>query len=62
VAQHAKAPRASSGGSFPALTDPVRVFAPGAVDTGLAVLAPYKQLDQGFSASLVFTFAPPEKG
>jgi len=29
--------------------------------TGLTVLAPYKELDQGFSVSLVFSFAPPKK-
>jgi putative salt-induced outer membrane protein YdiY len=38
------------------------LFTPGGVDTGLKVLAPYKELDQGFSVSLVFTFAPPKKG
>ena len=31
------------------------------VDTGLTVLAPYKELDQGLSVSLVFSFAPPKK-
>lgn len=35
---------------------------PGGIDTGLTVLAPYKELDQGFSVSLVFSFAPPKKG
>jgi putative salt-induced outer membrane protein YdiY len=34
---------------------------PGGIDTGLTVLAPYKELDQGFSVSLVFSFAPPKK-
>ena len=33
----------------------------GGIDTGLSVLAPYKELDQGFSVSLVFSFAPPKK-
>jgi putative salt-induced outer membrane protein YdiY len=45
----------------PALAEyPLRT--PGGVDTGLTVLAPYKELDQGFSVSLVFSFAPPKKG
>ena len=34
----------------------------GGVPTGLTVLAPYKELDQGFSVSLVFSFTPPKKG
>ena len=39
------------------------LFAPGVGgNTGLKVLAPYKELDQGFSVSLVFSFAPPKKG
>lgn len=38
------------------------LFTPGGVDTGLKVLAPYKELDQGFSVSLVFSLAPPKKG
>jgi len=38
------------------------LFTPGGIDTGLAVVAPYKKLDQGFSVSLVFSFAPPKKG
>jgi hypothetical protein len=39
------------------------VFAPGVGgNTGLKVLAPYKELDQGFSVSLVFSVAPPKKG
>jgi len=38
------------------------LYTPGGIDTGLSVLAPYKELDQGFSVSLVFSFAPPKKG
>ena len=39
------------------------LFAPGTGGyTGLTVIAPYKELDQGFSVSLVFSFAPPKKG
>jgi putative salt-induced outer membrane protein YdiY len=34
----------------------------GGVDTGIKVLAPYKETDQGFSVSLVFSFAPPKQG
>jgi putative salt-induced outer membrane protein YdiY len=34
----------------------------GGIDTGVKVLAPYKETDQGFSVSLVFSFAPPKKG
>lgn len=34
----------------------------GGIDTGATVLAPYKKTDQGFSVSLVFSFAPPKKG
>ena len=37
------------------------LFTSGGGDTGLTVLAPYKELDQGFSVSLVFSFAPPKK-
>jgi hypothetical protein len=32
------------------------------VNTGVKVFAPYKELDQGVSVSLVFSFAPPKKG
>jgi putative salt-induced outer membrane protein YdiY len=45
----------------PALSE-VPLFGPGGTPTGLTVLAPYKELDQGFSVSLVFSFAPPKKG
>jgi len=39
------------------------LFAPGTGgNTGLTVVAPYKELDQGFGVSLVFSFAPPKKG
>jgi len=38
------------------------LFPPGGGDTGETVLAPYKETDQGFSISLVFSFAPPKKG
>ena len=39
------------------------LFAPGVGgNTGLTVVAPYKELDQGFCVSLVFSFAPPKKG
>jgi putative salt-induced outer membrane protein YdiY len=39
------------------------LFSPGVGgNTGLKVFAPYKELDQGFSVSLVFSFAPPKKG
>ena len=38
------------------------LYTPGRHDTGLTVVAPYKELDQGFSVSLVFSFAPPKKG
>jgi putative salt-induced outer membrane protein YdiY len=34
---------------------------PGGPYAGETVLAPYKELDQGFSVSLVFSFAPPKK-
>jgi putative salt-induced outer membrane protein YdiY len=34
----------------------------GGIDTGTTVLAPFKKTDQGFSVSLVFSFAPPKKG
>jgi putative salt-induced outer membrane protein YdiY len=37
------------------------LFTPGGINTGLTVLAPYKELDQGFSVSLVFSFAPPKE-
>jgi putative salt-induced outer membrane protein YdiY len=47
--------------NLPALSE-VPLVGPGGVPTGLTVLAPYKELDQGFSVSLVFTFAPPKKG
>ena len=40
----------------------VPLFAPGGASTGLSVLAPYRKTDQGFSVSLVFSFAPPKKG
>jgi putative salt-induced outer membrane protein YdiY len=39
----------------------VPLLGAGGAATGLTVLAPYKELDQGFSVSLVFSFAPPEK-
>jgi putative salt-induced outer membrane protein YdiY len=45
----------------PALAE-YTLCAPGGSCTGLTVLAPYKELDQGFSVSLVFSFAPPKKG
>jgi putative salt-induced outer membrane protein YdiY len=45
----------------PALSD-VPLLGSGGVPTGLRVPAPYKELDQGFSVSLVFSFAPPKKG
>ena len=38
------------------------LFPPGGPYTGETVLAPYKETDQGFSVSLVFSFAPPKKG
>jgi putative salt-induced outer membrane protein YdiY len=38
------------------------LFTPGGAHTGFTVIAPYKELDQGFSVSLVFSFAPPKKG
>ncbi len=44
----------------PALAD-VPLFTPGGVPTGLTVVAPYRELDQGFSVSLVFSVAPPKK-
>jgi putative salt-induced outer membrane protein YdiY len=37
------------------------LYTPGGIPTGLTVFAPYKELDQGFSVSLVFSFAPPKK-
>jgi putative salt-induced outer membrane protein YdiY len=45
----------------PALAE-YNLYTPGGINTGLNVLAPYKELDQGFSVSLVFSFAPPKKG
>jgi putative salt-induced outer membrane protein YdiY len=45
----------------PALAE-YALCAPGGPCTSLTVLAPYKELDQGFSVSLVFSFAPPKKG
>ena len=44
----------------PALAD-VPLLAAGGVPTGLTVVAPYKELDQGFSVSLVVSIAPPKK-
>jgi putative salt-induced outer membrane protein YdiY len=44
----------------PALSE-VPLLGAGGASTGLTVLAPYKELDQGFFVSLVFSFAPPEK-
>ena len=44
----------------PALAE-VPLHTPGGIDTGFTVLAPYKELDQGLSVSLVFSFAPPKK-
>jgi putative salt-induced outer membrane protein YdiY len=38
------------------------LLTPGGAHTGFTVIAPYKELDQGFSVSLVFSFAPPKKG
>ena len=46
--------------NLPALSE-VPLVGPGGVPTGLTVVAPYKELDQGFSVSLVFSFAPPKK-
>jgi putative salt-induced outer membrane protein YdiY len=46
--------------NLPALSE-VPLLGAGGVPTGLTVLAPYKELDQGFSVSLVFSFAPPRK-
>jgi putative salt-induced outer membrane protein YdiY len=37
------------------------LYTPGGVATGVSVLAPYKETDQGFSVSLVFSLAPPKK-
>jgi len=45
----------------PALAE-YALYPPSGPYTGLTVLAPYKELDQGFSVSLVFSFAPPKKG
>jgi putative salt-induced outer membrane protein YdiY len=47
--------------NLPALSK-VPLVGPGGVPGGLTVLAPYKELDQGFSVSLVFSFVPPKKG
>lgn len=47
--------------NLPALSE-VPLVGSGGVPTGITVLAPYKELDQGFSVSLVFSFAPPKKG
>jgi putative salt-induced outer membrane protein YdiY len=47
--------------NHPALAE-FPLFTPGGADTGLGVLAPYKETDQGFSVSLVFSLAPPKKG
>ena len=44
----------------PALSE-VPLVTVGGVPTGLTVVAPYKELDQGFSVSLVFSIAPPKK-
>ena len=44
----------------PALAE-VPLVTAGGVPTGLTVVAPYKELDQGFSVSLVFSVAPPKK-
>jgi putative salt-induced outer membrane protein YdiY len=44
----------------PALAD-VPLVTAGGVPTGVTVVAPYKELDQGFSVSLVFSVAPPRK-
>jgi putative salt-induced outer membrane protein YdiY len=43
--------------NLPALSE-IPLVGPGGAST---VLAPYKELDQGFSVSLVFSFAPPKK-
>jgi putative salt-induced outer membrane protein YdiY len=37
------------------------LYTPGGIPTGLTVFAPYKELDQGFSVSLVLSFAPPKR-
>ena len=47
--------------NLPALSE-VPLLGSGGAPTGLTVVAPYKELDQGFSVSLVFSFAPPKKG
>lgn len=47
--------------NLPALAE-VPLVGSGGAPTGLTVLAPYKELDQSFSVSLVFSFAPPKKG
>jgi hypothetical protein len=39
----------------------VPLFAPGGVDTGTSVLAPYRKTDQGLSVSLVLSIAPPKQ-
>lgn len=46
--------------NLPALAE-VPLVGSGGVPTGLTVLAPYEELDQGFSVSLVFSFAPPKR-
>ena len=46
--------------NLPALSE-VPLVGSGGVPTGLTVVAPYKELDQGFSVSLVLSFAPPKK-
>jgi hypothetical protein len=52
--------QSESAGGQPALAE-YDLFAPGGTSTGLTVLAPYKELDQGFSVSFVLGFAPPKK-
>jgi putative salt-induced outer membrane protein YdiY len=44
----------------PALSE-VPLVGAGGAPTGLTVVAPYKELDQGFSVSFVFSLAPPKK-
>jgi putative salt-induced outer membrane protein YdiY len=41
--------------------DEIPLIAPDGTSIGLGVLAPYEELDQGLSVSLVFSFAPPKK-
>jgi putative salt-induced outer membrane protein YdiY len=43
----------------PALSE-VPLLGAGGAPTGLTVVAPHKELDQGFSVSLVYSFAPPK--